>query len=64
MNKQKWTEKHITWGGYLKLCGVVCVISVIAGFVWYIASFEPVWWGSFKEKAKKLFMIWRPGRRF
>lgn len=64
MNKQKWTEKPITWGGYLKLCGVVYVISVIAGFVWYIASFEPVWWGSFKGKAKKLFMIWRPGRRF
>ena len=64
MNKQKWTEKPITWGGYLKLCGVVCVISVIAGFVWYIASFEPVWWGSFKGKAKKLFKIWRPGRRF
>lgn len=64
MNKQKWTEKPITWGGYRKLCGVVCVISVIAGFVWYIASFEPAWWDSFKEKAKKLFMIWRPGRRF
>ena len=64
MNKQKWTEKPITWGGYLKLCGVVCVISVIAGFVWYIASFEPVWWASFKGKAKQLFMIWRPGRRF
>lgn len=66
MNKQKWTEKPITWGGYLKLCGVVVVyvISLIAGFVWYIASFEPAWWSSFKKKAKKLFMIWRPGRRF
>ena len=64
MNKQKWTEKPITWGGYLKLCGVVYVISVIAGFVWYIASFEPAWWSSFKGKAKQLFMIWRPRRRF
>ena len=64
MNKQKWTEKPITWGGYLKLCGVVYVISVIAGFVWCIASFEPAWWSSFKKKAKKLFMIWHPGRRF
>ena len=38
MNKQKWTEKPITWGGYLKLCGVVCVISVIAGFVFHAAG--------------------------
>lgn len=64
MNKQKWTEKPIAWGGYLKLCSVVCVIGMIAGFVWYIASFEPVWWNSFKERAKKLFMIWRPRKRF
>lgn len=64
MNKRKWTGKPVAWGSYLKLCGVVCVISVIAGFIWYIAGFEPAWWGSFKEKAKKLFMIWRPERRF
>lgn len=64
MNKQKWTETPITWGGYRRLCGVVCVISVIAGFVWCVASFEPVWWGSFKKKARRLFMFWRPGRRF
>ena len=22
MNKQKWTEKPVTWGGYLKLSGI------------------------------------------
>lgn len=64
MVKQIWAEKPIAWGGYLRLCGVVYVISMIAGFVWYIASFEPAWWDSFKGKAKQLFMIWRPGRRF
>lgn len=64
MNKQKWTEKPITWGGYLKLCGVAYVIYMIAGFVWYIASFKPAWWSSVKEKTRKLFMIWRPRRRF
>lgn len=27
MNKQKWTEKPVTWGGYLKLSGIVTVIG-------------------------------------
>ena len=64
MKKQKWTEKPITWGGYLKLCGVVYVISVIAGFVWYIASFEPAWWSSFKGRrysAGRPSVFRRPG---
>lgn len=64
MNKQKWTEKPVTWGGYLKLCGMVYVISMIAGFVWYIASFEPAWWSRFKGTVTKLFKIWRPRKRF
>lgn len=65
MNKQKWTEKPITWGGYLKLCGVVCVISVIAGFVWYIASFEPAWWIGIRKTVGKTFNHWaRKRNRF
>lgn len=64
MNKQKWTEKPVTWGGYLKLSGIVTVIGAIFSAVYIIAMFEPAWWSSFKKKAKKLFMIWHPGRRF
>lgn len=41
MNKQKWTEKPITWGGYLKFCGVFTVISTIISAVCCIALFEP-----------------------
>lgn len=64
MNKQKWTEKPITWGGYLMLSGVLTVISTIVGAVYCIALFEPAWWTGFKETVKKLFMIWRPRKRF
>lgn len=55
MNKQKWTEKPITWGGYFKLCGVVYVISLIFSAVYCVALFRPAWWVSFKETASKLF---------
>ncbi|MBM6886505.1 hypothetical protein [Pseudoflavonifractor phocaeensis] len=44
MNKEKWTEKPITWGGYLKFCGVFTVISTIISAVYCIALFEPAWW--------------------
>ena len=37
MNKQKWTEKPVTWGGYLKLSGIVTVIGAIFSAV-YILS--------------------------
>ena len=26
---KNWTKKPITWGGYLKLCGVSTVISLV-----------------------------------
>lgn len=26
---KNWTKKPITWGGYLKLCGVSTLISVV-----------------------------------
>lgn len=63
MNKQKWTEKPITWGGYLKLCGVVYVISMIAGFVWYIASFEPAWWGQLQGESEAVVHDLAPGKK-
>lgn len=25
----EWSKKPITWGGYMKLCGVACLISAI-----------------------------------
>lgn len=34
MNKQKWTEKPVTWGGYLKLSGIVTVIGAIFSAVY------------------------------
>lgn len=54
MNKQNWSEKPVTWGGYLKLCGICYIISMLFGLGWYIAFFEPTWYQSIKGKAKKL----------
>lgn len=53
MNKQKWTEKPITWGGYLKFCGVFTVISTIISAVYCIALFEPAWWIGFRKTVSK-----------
>lgn len=58
MNKQKRTEKPITWGGYLKFCGVFTVISTIISAVYFIGLVDRVsedsveavqWLGSSKE---------------
>jgi len=40
MNKQKWTEKPVTWGGYLKLSGIVTVIGAIFSAVYIIAMLD------------------------
>lgn len=40
MKKQKWSEKPITWGGYLKLCGVCSVISVLMTAYYWCKAFE------------------------
>ena len=55
MNKEKWTEKPITWGGYLKFCGVFTVISTIISAVYCIALFEPAWWIGIRKTVAKLF---------
>ena len=55
MNKQKWIEKPITWGGYLKFCGVFTVISTIISAVYCIALFEPAWWIGIRKTVAKLF---------
>lgn len=40
MKKQKWTEKPITWGGYLKFGCVCSVISMMITAYYYIKLFE------------------------
>lgn len=64
MNKQKWTEKPVTWGGYFKLCGVMTVIGTIISAISWIALLEPAWWIGFRKAAGKLFNHWarRKGR--
>lgn len=29
-----WAAKPITWGAYLKLCGIVYLVTIVAGFIW------------------------------
>lgn len=64
MNKEKWSEKPITWGGLIKLCGVMTVISTIMSAIYCIVLFEPTWWTGFRKTASKLFNGWarRKGR--
>ena len=40
MNKQKWTEKPITWGGYLKLVGVGSIISLMMSAYYLFTAFD------------------------
>ena len=42
----EWTRKPITWGGYLKLCGVGMLISVLTSLVWTIV----IYWDGISEK--------------
>lgn len=58
MNKQKWTEKPVTWGGYLKLSGIVTVIGAIFSAVYIIAMFEPAWWIGIRKTVGKTFNHW------
>lgn len=51
MNKQKWTEKPITWD-------VFTVISTIISAVYCIALFEPAWWIGIRKTVSKLFNGW------
>lgn len=37
---KSWTEKSITWGGYLKLCGVCYVITIVIVLVECAARFN------------------------
>lgn len=64
MNKEKWSEKPITWGGLIKLCGVMTVISTIMSAIYCIVLFEPTWLTGFRKTASKLFNGWarRKGR--
>lgn len=58
MNKETWTEKPVTWGGFLKLCGVLTVISTIISAFYRIVLFEPAWWTGFRKATAKVFNGW------
>lgn len=40
-----WLAKPITWGGYLKLCGVAMVFSIITS----IATYFYIYYDGFKD---------------
>lgn len=61
MNKQKWTEKPVTWGGYLKLSGIVTVIGAIFSAVYIIAMFEPACGSGFGRRLERRSTI-GPGK--
>ena len=65
MNKQKWTEKTVNWGGYLNLSGIVPVIGAIFSAVYIIAKFEPAWWIGIRKTVGKTITHWaRKRNRF
>ena len=41
---RSWLGKPITWGGYLKLCGIAWVLSIIVS----ICTYGYIWYGGFK----------------
>lgn len=55
MLKRNWTEKPVTWGGYLKLCGIMTVISLIYSGIYMVAVFWPNWWEDTKDWFKRHF---------
>lgn len=32
----EWTRKPITWGGYLKLCGIGMLLSILTSLAWTV----------------------------
>lgn len=58
MNKQKWTERPVAWGGCLRLGGIVTVFGAIFSAVYIIAMFEPAWWIGIREAVGRAFYRW------
>lgn len=52
---KNFMSKPITWGGYLKLCGIVTVF----GIVYYGIMAVVIYWDEFCAKVKKLKEILR-----
>ena len=58
MNKEKWTDKSVTWGGLIKISSILTAISLIMSAVYYLILIEPSWWTGFRKTASKLFNGW------
>lgn len=54
MEKQKWTQRPITWGGYAILCGVLSAISIVTSAVYYVVLADPSWWKNTKKFIRAL----------
>lgn len=56
MNRHfNWMDKPVTWGGYLKLCGICTVIGTAISGVYCILLMEPAWWIATKDFVRRLF---------
>ena len=64
MNKEKWIDKPVTWGGLVKVSVILTAISLIMSAVYCLILIEPSWWTGFRKTASKLFNGWirRKGR--
>lgn len=40
---KKWTNKPVTWGGYLKLCGIIYTVGMIVGVIYSLCLIQPRW---------------------
>lgn len=58
MNKEKWIDKSVTWGGLIKISSILTAISLIMSAVYYLILIEPSWWTGFRKTASKLFNGW------
>ncbi|MDD3204213.1 MAG: hypothetical protein PHS74_00540 [Lachnospiraceae bacterium] len=48
-----WTKKPVTWGGYLKLCGISAIISMVITAGCYVYIFWDNISGFVSEKINK-----------
>lgn len=64
MNKEKWTDNPVTWGGLIKICGILTAISSVLSAAYCIILIKPSWWTGFRKTVSRLFNGWirRKGR--
>lgn len=55
MNRhQNWTDKPVTWKGYLKMAGIFGAIGTVATGISCVLLMEPAWWKATKDFVKRL----------